>query len=295
MIYLKRAKRAFWKTMNVKSATQLTPPELAKLLGINPSTVKRWVDKGILPSDTTPGGHRRINQDQLHSFLKQNPKIGTNSYLLKNKFKSKKSKLNWQKIYKELKSQKGLSNPRLGLLYIGGNTAMQIIINVVLPILRHIGNEWANGKLDIFEEHRMTFVLRNELMNLEQMIPEPASSSAMVVLACIVDEQHELPLVLAAIVLKSLGYKTLILGINTPAEEVSKAVNKYKAKVVILEKLYSKYSGNKYLKTLQANLTEDCQILLAGEGWKKSTNINGQKNTYCLASFEELGEVLIKT
>jgi excisionase family DNA binding protein len=38
----------------------LTTSEVAELLGVHPSTVKRWTDAGELPSDKTGGGHRRI-------------------------------------------------------------------------------------------------------------------------------------------------------------------------------------------------------------------------------------------
>jgi excisionase family DNA binding protein len=54
-------------TVNNKSV--FTTGEVANLIHIHQTTVIDWVDKGILPSYKTPGGHRRISRDNLLSFL----------------------------------------------------------------------------------------------------------------------------------------------------------------------------------------------------------------------------------
>lgn len=48
----------------------LTPNEAAKLLMVSPITVRAWTQKGLLPSETTPGGHRRFLRADLEQFAK---------------------------------------------------------------------------------------------------------------------------------------------------------------------------------------------------------------------------------
>ncbi len=43
--------------------------DIARLLGFDPSTVSKWVDAGKLAAFRTPGGHRRVLEDQLRAFL----------------------------------------------------------------------------------------------------------------------------------------------------------------------------------------------------------------------------------
>jgi excisionase family DNA binding protein len=49
----------------------LTPSEAAKLLMVSPITVRAWAQKGLLPSETTYGGHRRFLRESVEQFAKQ--------------------------------------------------------------------------------------------------------------------------------------------------------------------------------------------------------------------------------
>lgn len=42
--------------------------EAAEILGVHPTTVRAWADKGDLPSRRTPGGHRRFRRSDLEGW-----------------------------------------------------------------------------------------------------------------------------------------------------------------------------------------------------------------------------------
>ncbi len=48
----------------------LTSTEAASLFAVHTSTVKRWCNEGDLPSELTPGGHRRIRVDAAAGFAR---------------------------------------------------------------------------------------------------------------------------------------------------------------------------------------------------------------------------------
>ena len=47
--------------------------EACRLLGVSPSTIRRWADGGMVRTFVTPGGHRRFSRAGLESLLPDRP------------------------------------------------------------------------------------------------------------------------------------------------------------------------------------------------------------------------------
>ena len=53
----------------MKGSEFLSIKAVAKLCGVTPRTVARWVDAGQLPAVFTTGGHRRIRREDVYSLI----------------------------------------------------------------------------------------------------------------------------------------------------------------------------------------------------------------------------------
>jgi len=53
---------------STRSPDWLNLSEAARLLGVHPSTVRMWADKGEIPSQRTSGGHRRFRRVDLEAW-----------------------------------------------------------------------------------------------------------------------------------------------------------------------------------------------------------------------------------
>ena len=51
----------------------VTLTEACRLLGVSPSTVRRWADTGMVRTFVTPGGHRRFSRAGLEALLPHRP------------------------------------------------------------------------------------------------------------------------------------------------------------------------------------------------------------------------------
>jgi excisionase family DNA binding protein len=62
-----------------------TTHDISRLLQVDPSTVSKWIDRGILMAFRTPGGHRRVRSADLRAFLTPGdcPKCGGSGYVAK--------------------------------------------------------------------------------------------------------------------------------------------------------------------------------------------------------------------
>ena len=52
----------------------LSLSDAAEMLGVHPSTVRLWSDKGILPVHKTQGGHRRYRRSEISLWAQTNSK-----------------------------------------------------------------------------------------------------------------------------------------------------------------------------------------------------------------------------
>jgi excisionase family DNA binding protein len=57
--------------MDAKPHRRYTTHQVARMLGVSDQSVSNWVDDGLIAADRTPGGHRRIDADQLIAFLRR--------------------------------------------------------------------------------------------------------------------------------------------------------------------------------------------------------------------------------
>lgn len=263
-----------------------TPPELAKIFRVNVSTIKRWVDKGYLDAQITSGGHRRVTRKQLAKFLEKYPKYASTSYIINRILKQQDEtfSMSWKTYYRALHTKNSAEAEHIiEQAYISNIPIPDILDTIVTPTLVHIGTEWEQGHISIYEEHRMSFIVRMHLFRLSEFIAEQhGTPKRKALLACVTDEQHEMSLQMLALIFQVHGWQTHILGINISANELLKAAQELKPHIIGLSKMYTGTDSSQYLHLVaRYGKKNKTQILYGGNGWsKKLKNTTWPKSSF---------------
>jgi excisionase family DNA binding protein len=239
---------------HLESDLALTTREVAELLEVHPSTVKRWSDDGSLPSLRTGGGHRRIG---LRSALDvaRTRDIGT----ILDQFEPFQAHV-WAAV-REAIDQGTLARAqnlalgwvlrghaeRLGalLLLLGQHPAIPLwrfLDDGVRPLLATVGEYWSQGKLGVGDEH---FVSQTVLEVFFELASGPGrtrvplardgySRTNLAIVGATEGDQHHLGAMAARLVLEHHGWRVLNLGPDTPVEEFASVQSARGAALVCL-------------------------------------------------------------
>lgn len=106
--------------------------------------------------------------------------------------------------------------------YLG--SAAAVFENVLGPSMQIVGQRWHDGLLSVAQEHLASEVLVGTARDLQRLV-QPDGADRVVLLACIAGEQHALPLYGVAFRFATWGFRSEILGANTPPAAVAAAAD----------------------------------------------------------------------
>ena len=219
----------------------LSPRDLADAIGVSESSVKRWVDGGVVLATKTAGGHRRIPISEAVRFIR-----GSQAALVKPEAMG----LNDVESLFDLDSQRGEEGNLLynylregkaesarGILlslYLNGRSVAQIVDGILLSAMEQFGGLWKEDECGIFWEHRATEIAISAISRLRMLIPPRDDSAPAAVGAAPPGDPYILPTLCAAAVLESQGINAVNLGPDTPIASLQLAAEALRAQLVWL-------------------------------------------------------------
>ncbi len=215
----------------------LTTSQVAELLAVHPSTVKRWCNEGDLDVDKTNGGHRRIHLDHvlglsrrrtlptfLNHFSPDEGQVWTaihqlvsegsceQIHALAMEWLTRGQLRRFQWLFHEL-----ARHPRVPFA--------EFCDHALRGFMRDVGEAWRTGRMRVGEEHMASEALLEVLHRLREsettgVIPDPLSPDPpTAVVGSMEGDRHSLGAHCVRLSLERHGWQVRFLGADVPAED----------------------------------------------------------------------------
>jgi DNA-binding transcriptional MerR regulator len=251
--------------------------------GVNPVTLRAWERRyGVVRPQRTPKGHRLYSRQdillirQLLDLLEQGLTIGQAAQRLarfnnpaEGEGRGVTPDDGWgdyrQQMYRAVEALdiQGLDaayNDALALYPV------EIVTDrLLLPLLRELGERWRERRGGIAEEHFLATYLRNKL-GARLHHQATARTQWRLLAACPPGEQHELGLLLFCLAAATHGIGHVLLGANTPIDEIAYAARRSGVDGILLSTSVA-LDGDRFMQEL-SRLARDTErpIFVGGEG-----------------------------
>ncbi|MSO79907.1 MAG: hypothetical protein EXQ79_09930 [Acidimicrobiia bacterium] len=180
----------------------------AEELGVHYMTAYRYVRLGTLPAQKV-GGTWQVRLDDLRALSSRAaPQHGPGG-------------IRWSPYRTHLLDRLIAGDEPAGWSLIeqalvSGAPAKDIHLELMVPVLQDIGDEWAQGSIDITAEHRASTVAVRLVGRLGPSFARRGRKLATIVIGAAAGDYHSLPLAIFGDIIRGEEFAVLDLGPNTP-------------------------------------------------------------------------------
>jgi MerR family transcriptional regulator, light-induced transcriptional regulator len=221
----------------------LSTVQAADALGVSVSTVKRWVDEGVLPAHRTVGGHRKLLRVEVLALARQGdlPRgdlaaLGATSARDPDQGLEETA----TSLLDALRQGQAVEvNAIIRRAYNSGVAVETLADRVIAPVMVKVGHDWESAHIDVWEEHRATQLCAAALYDLKDELETRAERNRPLAVGGAPEgDPYLLPTLLAQLVLLDAGWEAVQLGPNTPLPSLANAVLELRPRLLWLSVTY---------------------------------------------------------
>jgi excisionase family DNA binding protein len=224
----------------LNSSPYVSTAEAALALGVGVSTVKRWVDEGILPAHRTLGGHRKLLRAEVLALAREKalPRADLAGLLVgtgKTTPEALKPLLLQAVLAGDLEQVRAL----LHRAYRSGFPLEALADRLIAPVMDHVGHDWESQRIDVWQEHRATQLCATAVYEMFTEVAPRAERKRPIALGGGPEgDPYHLASLLAQAALVDSGWEAVNLGPNTPFQSFTKALHELRPRLVWISVSY---------------------------------------------------------
>lgn len=201
--------------------SQLSPKQVARAIGVSEASLKRWCDKGKIPTVRTAGGHRRLPLAAVLDFIRStgHPLVRPEILGLPSNTGRGSSVLVRARTLVRDALERGDDETlrRSGFdLYLAGHSVLTLCDCVLAPAFHELGERWQHRVIEIYQERRACEIVLRFLHELRALIPAPAANAPKAVVSACEGDPYSLPATMVDLVLYESGWRSAFYGSDNP-------------------------------------------------------------------------------
>jgi len=204
---------------------------------VSESTLKRWVDSGQLRAEKTAGGHRKIAVADALAFMRAHGHPAPSAEalgLLAEATQPGATDVTSPDALADLLLQGETTVARTVLLneFTRGRDLADMLDRLVAPTMVRIGTLWADGTINVYQEHLATQRVWRILLELRGLLAAAPADAPLAVGGAPEGDPYLLPTLMAELTLREMGWRTLSLGPDVPVASLAAAVARLRPRLV---------------------------------------------------------------
>jgi methanogenic corrinoid protein MtbC1 len=282
-------------------ATETTYPlgAASRRTGLSAEVLRAWERRyGAVHPPRTPGGTRRYRAEDLERLrllkaaVDAGNRIGDVANLqdaeLAQRIDRKRETGNdyIKQVFVALIKFDAAEIQRLLAIQLSALGPVRFASEYAMPLMREIGDRWANGSMSIASEHLATSILHAMLGSALQ----PSVSSLMgprIVFATLSGDRHEIGLQMAALTAMGAGAAPVYLGSELPIEELLLAIERTNASALALSVVAINVAdATRTIGALRNGIPADVHCWIGGAGAPNLPPIDGVEWIESLGALE---------
>ncbi|MEY3212187.1 MAG: hypothetical protein RIT28_2668 [Pseudomonadota bacterium] len=151
---------------------------------------------------------------------------------------------------------------------LAGLSFLQRIEQVFMPILREVGERWAEGSLSVAQEHFASEFCREQLASMLVSVGYGPKDGPTAICATYPGDRHELGLLSLAVRLALAGYRVRYLGADLPLQDLCDAARQVAPRLVLVSVTMptSQEALVAYATALRAACLPQTRVTIGGPG-----------------------------
>lgn len=219
--------------------------EVANMLQVDKSTVKRWTEEGKLKCFRTPGGHRKFRGDDVYNFmssfnygvstLQVLPQLASDEVIIKRIVQKEEFSVLTSVCFNA--AIKGKKDEVLTLfveVYRAGLSVPMIFDNILRPSLKKISDTHNVNKISFAEFQLAQNTLSRAVVQLLDNVERLAGNNKIIICTSLDQEKYDVELRALVTMFEMVGFTVLNLGSGLTSDAVNQFIYRMKPYAVCL-------------------------------------------------------------